>query len=72
MTRRSTLPCSRLCLVNARMQSHCVDSVHPIRRYTCLMHVFDFADKREYAPIATHGLGRIYSSSAFAHWLLCS
>ncbi len=46
------------------------NSAHPIRRYTCLMHVFDFAEKPEYAAIATHGLGRIYAASAFAHWLL--
>ena len=47
-----------------------LDSVHPIRRYTCLMYVFDFAEKPEYAAIATHGLGRIYAAGAFAHWLL--
>jgi hypothetical protein len=47
-----------------------LDSAHPIRRYTCLMHVFDFAEKPEYAAIATHGLGRIYAAGAFAHWLL--
>jgi hypothetical protein len=44
------------------MQSHC-----SIR---CLMHVFDFVEKPEYAAIAIHGLGRIYAASAFAHWLL--
>jgi hypothetical protein len=47
-----------------------LDSAHPIRRYTCLMYVFDFAEKHEYAAIATHGLGRIYAAGAFAHWLL--
>lgn len=47
-----------------------LDSVHPIRRYTCLMHVFDFTEKAEYAAIATHRLGRIYAAGAFAHWLL--
>jgi len=47
-----------------------LDSAHPIRRYTCLMHVFDFTEKPEYAAIATHGRGRIYAAGAFAHWLL--
>lgn len=47
-----------------------LNSVHPIRRYTCLMHVFDFAGKPEYAAIATSGLGRIFAASAFAHWLI--
>lgn len=46
------------------------DSAHPIQRYTCLMHVFDFTEKAEYAAIASHGLGRIYAAGAFAHWLL--
>jgi hypothetical protein len=47
-----------------------LDSVHPIRRYTCLMHVFDFAEKPEYEAIAARGRGQIYAASAFAHWLL--
>jgi hypothetical protein len=45
-------------------------SPHPIRRYTCLMHVFDFAEKDEYAAIATRDGGRIFAASAFAYWLL--
>jgi len=47
-----------------------LDSRHPIRRYTCLMHVFDFAEKDEYAAIATRDGGRIFAASVFAHWLL--
>ena len=45
-----------------------LDSAHPIRRYTYLMRVFDFAERAEYAAIAT--LGRVYAASAFVHWLL--
>jgi hypothetical protein len=47
-----------------------LNSVHPIKRYTCLMHVFDFAEKPDYAAIATSGLGRIFAAGEFAHWLL--
>ena len=47
-----------------------LDSAHPIRRYTCLMQVFDFTEKDDYAAIATRGLGRIYASANFAHSLL--
>jgi hypothetical protein len=47
-----------------------LDSPHPIRRYTCMMHVLDFAEKPDYATIATHGRGEIFAASAFAHWLL--
>lgn len=45
-------------------------SPHPIKRYTCLMHVFDFTERPEYVAIASHGVGRIYASPAFAHWLI--
>ena len=47
-----------------------LNSVHPIRRYTCVMHVFDFADKPDYAAIATSGLGKIFAAGDFVHWLL--
>jgi hypothetical protein len=47
-----------------------LDSPHTIRRYTCLMHVFDFAGKEDYAVIATRDGGRIFAAGAFAHWLL--
>jgi hypothetical protein len=47
-----------------------LDSPHPIRRYTCLMHVLDFAEKPDYETIATHGRGEIFAAAAFAHWLL--
>ena len=47
-----------------------VNSVHSIKRYTCLMHVFDFAEKSDYAAIATSGLGKIFAAGDFAHWLL--
>jgi hypothetical protein len=47
-----------------------LDSAHTIRQYTCLMYVFDFAGKEEYAAIATRDGGKIFAASAFAHWLL--
>ena len=34
------------------------------------MHVFGFAEKDEYAAIATRDGGRIFAAGAFAHWLL--
>jgi len=47
-----------------------VESLHPIDRYTCLMHVFDFAERPEYIAIADYGLGRVYAGADFAHWLI--
>ncbi len=38
-----------------------LDSINPIRRYTCLMHVLDFVEKPEYEAIATRGFGRVSS-----------
>lgn len=49
-----------------------LDSPRTIRRYTWLMHVFDFAERDEYAAIANRDGGRIFAASAFAHWLLDS
>lgn len=34
------------------------------------MHVFDFAEKEDYAAIATSGLGKIFAAGDFVHWLL--
>ena len=45
-------------------------SPHPINRYTCLMHAFDFTEKSEYIAIADYRLGRVYAGAAFAHWLI--
>jgi len=47
-----------------------VDSAHPIHRYTCLMHVFDFTEKPDYIAIASYGIGRVFAGPAFAHWLI--
>jgi|ERR1035441_8485487 hypothetical protein len=47
-----------------------LDSLHSIGGYTCLMHVFDFAEKEEYEAIATHEGAEIYVGADFAHWLL--
>lgn len=47
-----------------------VDSPHPIRRYTCLMHALDFTEKPEYVAIASRGFAVVYAGPRFAHWLL--
>jgi hypothetical protein len=47
-----------------------LNSAHPIRRYTCVMHVVDFAEKPDYAAIATSGLGKIFAAGDFVHRLL--
>lgn len=47
-------------------------SPHPIDRYTCLMHAFDFTGKAEYIAIADYGLGRVYAGADFAHWLFAN
>jgi hypothetical protein len=36
------------------------------------MHVFDFAERPDYAAIATRGLGKIFAAADFAHWLLAN
>ena len=46
------------------------ESLHPIERYTCLMHVMDFTEKPEYIAIARYGLGRVFAGTEFAHWLI--
>lgn len=46
------------------------DSEHSIRRYTCLMHVFDFTEKPEYLANSGHGCGPIFAGADFAHWLI--
>ncbi len=45
-------------------------SSHPIYRYTCLMHVFRFAEHPDYIAIAHHGQGRVFAGADFAHWLV--
>jgi hypothetical protein len=47
-----------------------VGSPHPIGRYTCLMHVFDFAEKPEYIAIAGGGSRRVFAGANFAQWLI--
>jgi hypothetical protein len=44
-----------------------LESPHPLRRYSCLMHALDFTEKREYIAYA---LRDIYAGTEFAHWLL--
>jgi len=46
------------------------DSLHPIERYTCLMHALAFTQKPEYIAIAERGLGSVFAGRRFAHWLL--
>ena len=47
-----------------------LNSMHPIRRYTCVMHVFSFTENPDYAAIATSGQGKIFAAGDFVHWLL--
>ena len=56
----------RECLHSIRI----AHSRHPIGRYTCLMHVFDFTEKPEYIAIADYGLGRVFAGVDFAHRLI--
>lgn len=46
------------------------DSPHPIGRYTCLVHVFEFTEKPEYISIARIGFTTVFAGPTFAHWLL--
>lgn len=45
-------------------------SSYPIYRYTCLMHVFQFAEHPDYIAIARHGPGQVFAGADFAHWLI--
>lgn len=45
-------------------------SPHPIHRYTCLMHVFDFAEKSNYIAIATYPGVNVFADAEFAQWLI--
>jgi hypothetical protein len=47
-----------------------LDSPYPIQRYTCLMHVFEFTEKPEYAAMASRGFNVVFAGPTFAHWLL--
>jgi hypothetical protein len=47
-----------------------VASPYSVNRYTCLVHVFGFAEKTEYIEIARRGFNVGYASPDFAHWLI--
>jgi hypothetical protein len=47
-----------------------LDSINPISRYTCLMHVLDFVEKPEYEAITRYGFQRVFAGGDFAHWLI--
>lgn len=47
-----------------------LDSPCPLRRYTCAMHVFGFAEEPEYTAIAERGFNRVFAGRAFVHWLI--
>jgi hypothetical protein len=47
-----------------------LDSPYRLRRYTCGMHVFGFAEEPEYAAIAERGFNRVFAGGAFVHWLI--
>src|SRR5260370_20014767 len=36
-----------------------LDSPHPLRRYTCVMQVFDFTEKPEYVALSARGFNRV-------------
>lgn len=42
-------------------------SPHPIKRYSCLMHAFDFSEKQEYIEFA---LRDVFAGAEFAHWMM--
>ena len=45
-------------------------SEHPIHRYTCLMHVFEFVEKPNYIAIADYLGVNVFAGAEFAHWLI--
>lgn len=47
-----------------------LESCTPLKRYTCVMHVFDFVEKPDYVAIAKRGFNRVFAGKAFVHWLL--
>lgn len=47
-----------------------VDSPHPIRRYTCLVHAFNFTEQSEYVLIAESGFNVVFAGRQFAQWMI--
>ena len=45
-------------------------SPHPIKCYTCLMHVLDFTEKPEYVEIAKLSIDHVHAGNVFADWLI--
>jgi hypothetical protein len=45
-------------------------SPHPIERYTCLVHAFNFTEQPEYVVIAKRGFNVVFAGRAFAHWMI--
>jgi hypothetical protein len=44
-----------------------LQSLHPIHRFTCLMHALDFTERPEYVQVAELN---VYAGAEFARWLL--
>lgn len=47
-----------------------LESRHPIARYTCVVHVFDFTERPEFIAIASRGFNVVIAGPRFAEWLL--
>jgi hypothetical protein len=47
-----------------------LDSPHPIRRYTCLVHAFNFTEQPEYVLIAERGFNVVFAGRQFAQWMI--
>lgn len=47
-------------------------SEHPIERYTCIVHAFDFVENEFYLSIASFGLGRVFAGPEFVEYMLCN
>lgn len=47
-----------------------LDSPHPIRRYTCLVYVFNFTEQPEYVAIAERGFAVVFAGRQFANWMI--
>ena len=47
-----------------------LDSVHPLRRYTCFVHAFGFTEQPHYVSIAEIGFNYVYAGPEFGLWLI--
>ena len=47
-----------------------LESVHPLRRYTCFVHAFGFTEQLAYVSIAEMAFNYVYAGPAFGLWLI--